>query len=489
MSDKDVAIKGGFWTGLSTAVTLFVTFARVMILTRFLDKSDFGVVSIVNMVIGLCTTFTDLGFASVIMYRQKMSEKEFSTLFWLQLIVFVIIYAILCALSPIVSSFYSEPSLAALIPLASLSIIFQALGNLYDSVLQKRYLFKMIAFRNVLSNVISLVISVWMAWKGFGVYSLIFSTLSQVIIINAWNFTTGLRVYPIRFSFGIKEVLPLLKIGIYQTGTRILDFVSNKIDVMIIGKLLGMEVLGVYDLAKDLVYRLVDYFRSVVSKVALPIISNNNSDDDAVRSRFLIATRVVSMICFPICFTLAVFSRYVVNIVYGAKYLVAAPIVSIYAVITVVTSVSCFFDMLGVAKGKTNLNFLNTVFRVLLTTPMVFFACHISITAVSVGQLIVTLITWAIYWNVVVQRTYPMSLSIYLSQFGRLFIVLFGIGLLFYVLISVHLLAFIDNWVIEFVIYALVYSMLLVASAKLFLKEDISFIVKMLPIEKWKRKF
>ena len=90
-NEKQIAIKGGLWTGLSTAVSLLTAVARMMILTRFLEKSDFGIVSIINMIIGLCTTFTDLGFASVIMYKQNLSDKEFSSLYWIQFIFFIFI--------------------------------------------------------------------------------------------------------------------------------------------------------------------------------------------------------------------------------------------------------------------------------------------------------------------------------------------------------------------------------------------------------------
>ena len=141
-NDKSVAISGGVWTSISTAITLLATMGRVMILTRFLEKSDFGLVSITNMVIALCATFTDLGFASVIMYKQKFTDREFSSLYWIQLFLFLIIYCIIGLLAPIIAGFYKEPMLSTLLPIAALSMVFQAVGSLYDSVLQKRFLFK-----------------------------------------------------------------------------------------------------------------------------------------------------------------------------------------------------------------------------------------------------------------------------------------------------------------------------------------------------------
>lgn len=255
-NDRSVAIRGGIWMSISTAVTMLSQLFRVMILTRYLEKSDFGIVAITNMVIGLCVTFTDLGFASVIMYKQHLSEKEFSSLYWVQFILFGVIYILLFAISPLLSSFYLEPILEIVIPIAALSVLGQAIGKLYDSVLLKHYYFKTLAYRNIVAVIISLVIAWWMAAQGYGVYSLVISTLIHIFIGNIWNLLSGYKLQPVRLFVKMREVMPLIKIGIYQTGTHILDFLSSKLDVIIIGKLLGTDALGIYDLAKELVAQL-----------------------------------------------------------------------------------------------------------------------------------------------------------------------------------------------------------------------------------------
>ena len=481
MSDKNVAIKGGFWTSISMAFTMLSTMGRVMILTRFLAKSDFGLVSITNMVIALCSTFTDLGFASVIMYKQKFTDREFSSLYWIQFVLFLFIYGVIAIISPFIASFYEEPVLVGILPIAALSIVFQAIGKLYDSVLQKKYMFKMLAYRNIVSNLASLVLAVFLAWKEYGVYSLVYSTLFQIIILNVWNFISGIKIQKPKFVLDFNEVIPLIKIGVYQTGTRILDFLSGKLDVLIIGKLLGTEALGIYDLSKELVFRLVDFVRSVVSKVALPILSNNNNDDDVVRLRFLQVTKIVAFICIPICISVAIFSQDAVRIMYGKDYMDAAPLVSVFAIVTIFTSIASFFDMLGIAKGRTDLNFKNTIYRILLTTPVIAFTCLISLEAVAWGQLVITLIMVVLFWYIVVQKTYPMSLKVYIGQFDRLLIVISIIAILISILIYiVNVFMFIDNWLLRFVMYLGLYLALLMIASYLFLKEDIGLFLKLI---------
>ena len=477
-NDKSIALKGGLWTSISTAVTVLTAFARLMILTRFLEKSDFGLVSIVNTVIGLCITFTDLGFASAIMYKKDISQKEYSTLFWMQLMIFGALYLILWSVSPLVLNFYAEPQLTTLIPIASLSVVFQAFGKLYDTVLQKQYQFKTIAFRNISTNILSLVVAVWLAYKGYGVYSLIFSTLTHAVILNAWNFISGMKVQKVIFYCNPQSVVQLLKIGVFQTGTRILDFISNKIDVMIIGKLLGTETLGIYDLAKNLVNTLVDLVRTVVSKVALPILSNNNDNEEAVRSRFLIMTKVVAYITIPIGVAIAIFSKEILWIVYGEAYTDASIIVTLFAFVSIFNSICSFYDMLGVAKGRTDLNFYNTVARAIITTPIVYLTSLLSIEIVAYGQLVATILQSIVFCIIVVNHTYPVSFKFYFSHFSKwLFLQLGCFAIMKFMInnIIIH-----ESNVLNIIIHVCIYATLMILTIGLFMRRDIDYFKNLL---------
>ena len=471
-TDKSVAIKGGLWTSISTVVTVLSQFARLMILTRFLEKSDFGLVSIVNTVIGLCITFTDLGFASAIMYKKDITQKEYSTLFWMQLLIFGVLYLILWGLSPFVATFYEEPQLTILIPIAALSVLFQAFGKLYDTVLQKNYQFKTIAFRNISTNIFSLFVAVVLALNGFGVYSLIFSTLIYAIILNAWNFMSGIRVQKLIFYCNPKSVIELLKIGVFQTGTRILDFISNKIDVMIIGKLLGTEILGMYDLAKNLVNTLVDLIRTVVSKVALSILSNSNDNDEVVKSRFLIMSKVVAYVIIPIGVAIAIFSKEILWIVYGPKYTDVSIIVVLFAFISIFNSICSFYDMLGIAKGRTDLNFYNTVARVVITTPIVYVTSLVSVEVVAIGQLIATVLQSIAFWMIVVNNTYPMSFRHYFSHFSKWLYI--QLGCFVVMKFFMYEVGF-NSTIINIALYTSLYIVIMLLSVFCFMRKDIQY--------------
>lgn len=481
MDEKKRIISGGFWTGLASGATMFSQFIRIMILTRYLDRSDFGVVAIINMVIGLCLAFGDLGFSSVIMYKKNLSKTEFSSLYWLQLIIYSVIYIILCAASPLFSMFYNESALLSLIPLSALSLISLAIGKLYESVLQKRYEFKLLSIRNIVSNLISLLLAWWMACRGYGIYSLIFSTLFQNILYNIWSLCAGLKYQKISFVFSYKTSKPLLNIGIYQTYTRIADYISSQLDVLIIGKFLGTDALGGYDLAKQLVNRFVNFFKQTISQVALPALSNHNNNADVVRSRFLSITKVVAIICIPVSFSIAVFSEEIIKFVYGVKYIDTALIASVFAITTMITSITCFFDMLGIAKGRTDLNFKNTIYRIIITLPITIGASLISIEAVAWGQLLTAVLQVLIFWKVVVMKTYPMNFQVYIHTFIKTLLVWFAMSSVLYMLKDVLcVMTFFSNEYVQLIVYIFMGLCMAVIAYFTILCQDAKFIFNML---------
>lgn len=476
MNDRSIAVKGGIWTGMSTIVTMSTQILRLVILTRFLEKSDFGLVSITNMVIGLCITFTDLGFASVIMYKKELSKEEFSSLYWIQFFIFLIIYFFVFIIAKPISSFYQEPLLAALIPISALSVIGQAVGKLYDSVLLKKYLFKSLTFRNIISNVTSLVLAWLLASRGYGVYSLVYSTLYQIVFFNTWNLISGYKIQRLGFVLRFKSVVPLIKMGLYQTGTHIFDYLSGKLDVIIMGKLLGTELLGVYDLAKELVFKFVSLIRTIVSRVALPILTNNNSDDEAVKKRFLSITRVVAYICIPVCISVSIFSEPIVKILYGEKYLDAIPVVAIFSIISMFSSIASFFDMLGVAKGRTDLNFKQTINRIIVTTPIILITSYIGLMAVVWGLVLITIISLTLFWRTVLMNTYPMPFKLYFTQFSKYLIVFVIVGIIMGLLMWVNPISFIDNWYVRQSIYIIIYIVIVVLSGYKYLSDEYNYI-------------
>lgn len=481
MSDRKHAINGAKWTTISTIVIMVAQFFRIIILIRFLEKSDFGIVSIISVVLGLCTSLGDLGFASVIMYRKDISKKEFSSLFWVQFIVFSFLYFLLLAFSGLIANFYNFTVLKKLIPISSLALFFLGIGRLYDSILQKKYQFKLLAVRNVISAFTSVILAFMLAIFDFGVYSLIFSTLFQIAFYNIWNLISGFKYQKVELYLNVKEIKSLLSIGLFQTYTRILDYLSGKLDVLIIGKLLGADILGMYDLAKELAFKVVNTIQSIVFRVALPILSNNSDDSVRVVCLFYKITKAISYICFPVCVTIVVFSKYLVMILYGEKYIEIAPIVSIFGYVAMITCILSPFDILAIIKGRTYLCFYNTVLRILLSLIIISVSCLYSIEAVSWGHFLISLLMFIVMWKTIIPKTYNLSMQTFINQFLKIGFALLMLSVILYYVVNYNIFK-IESLYVQIIAYSSLYLFLLLMLFVTFLKPEFvvvyNFVVK-----------
>lgn len=439
---KRMAVSGVKWMTVSTFATAIVAVLRLSVLTRFLDKADFGIVAILTFVLGLTQTFADLGFASAIMHKQGLTRREFASLYWIQLIVFAILYVVISAFSSVVSDFYKEPSLTYLLPLSLLDLVFYGVGRLYDTVLQKELRFRAIAVRNIVCSLVSLALAVVLAMEGFGVYSLVLSTLFQTFTNNLWNAIAGQKYYRLQFVVSVKESLPLIRIGIYQMGTQIVDYFSSKFDILIIGKLLGTELLGVYSLAKEFVQKVITLINSIVNRVILPFFAkaqNNNSDLCRMYCKVI---QLLASVNFPISMLLCVLSVPLVILFYGETYIEVAPIVSILSIWSLFICIGNPVGNLAIAKGRTDISFKYTLVRVLITVPIVYVSSLFSISVVAWGQVILGVIMFFVGYRMLIYKLIKLPLKDYIFTFIQIGVIVFLLGGIFYFVLSWETLEF-----------------------------------------------
>ena len=220
MSYKKQLVSGAKWTPLSTIITSLVALLRLSILTKILDKSDFGIVAILTFIVGLTQTFSDLGFSAAIMHEKELTREKFSCLYWIQLLVFSGIYLIISSCSFWIANFYNESQLITLFPILLLELVLFGIGKLYETVLQKKFLFRTIALRNIICSLLSLVLAVSLALSGYGVYSLVYSILFNAAILNFWNLWVGQKQVKLKRVFSFRQVWPMMKIGFFQTDRK-----------------------------------------------------------------------------------------------------------------------------------------------------------------------------------------------------------------------------------------------------------------------------
>lgn len=416
-------ISGTAWTTLSTVVTSIVQILRLSILSRFLPVADFGVVAILTLVLGLTNTFADLGFSAAIMHKEGLNRNEFSSLYWIQFTIYGIIYILTLSISPYVANFYNEELLSSLIPIIMLELLFYGIGKLYDTLLQKELQFRIMAIRNIVSALCSIIVAIVLAYSGAGIYSLVISTVFHALMLNVWNVITGQKYIKIKLAYDVKSNINLIKIGIYQTGTQILDYLSTRIDILILGKILGATDLGIYNLAKELVSKLYSLINGIVNKVILPYFAKWQNDINRVQDNYSKLLRILSAINYFGYLIMCIAAKPLTLIIYGEEYLAVAPILAILSIWGMLTCVGNPVGNIVVAFGRTDLSFKYTLVRIAIYVPIIYYLSRVGLTAISIGQIFLGFISLELTWLMILRPVIKIKWQVWSKSYLGLFIV------------------------------------------------------------------
>lgn len=422
---KSKTISGVKWTTFSTVALALVGIVKISVLARFLDAADFGLMALVTFVLGFMNLFMDIGLTSAILHKQEISENEYASLYWINIVFSLILFVLISLASSFIGAFYNEPELVVLIPIMAISIMLSALGRQFKTIEQKQLNFKYIAFTDISGAIVGLAVGVFTAIKGFGVYALVYAALVQYGISNGIYFVNGLRARGLILRFKYLETKPFLKIGIYQVGGQVVNYFNRDLDILLIGKFFGSEILGGYSLAKQLVQRPMQILNPIISKVASPVLAIIQKDKLQLKIKFLSFLNVVATINFVAYGILAILAYPIIFLLYGKDFLDITLLVQILSIYMFLRSVGNPVGSLVTATGRTNLEFYWNLLVLLVTPIVIYFGALYSIEMVAISLLIASLILLYPFWRLLIfklcgatAREFFLS---FVPRFGRIY--------------------------------------------------------------------
>lgn len=417
MSLKSKTISGVKWTTISTVTLALVGIIKISILARFLDAADFGLMALVTFVLGFMDLFMDMGLSSAILHKQEISKNQYASLYWFNVILSLFLFAIISLASPFIGSFYNESELVVLIPIMAISIMLSAMGRQFKTIEQKHLNFKYLAISDILGAVIGLVVAIVTAIKGFGVYALVYGALIQYAISNGIYFINGLRERDLILYYSYNETRPFLKIGIYQVGGQVINYFNRDLDILLIGKFFGSEILGGYSLAKQLVKRPMQILNPIISKVATPVFAILQKDKHQLKINFLSFLNTVATINFIAYAMLALLAYPAVVVLYGKEFLDITLLVQILSVYMFLRSVGSPVGSLLTATGRTDFDLYWNLFVLLVTPIAIYIAAQYSIELVSLSMLMTSLIFLYPFWRLIIFKLCGATLREYFLAF------------------------------------------------------------------------
>ena len=419
MGLKEKTVSSIKWNTVATVVTMVIGILQLAILTRLLDKADFGLIAIATMVISFTDIFAELGIASALIHKQNITQEEYSSVYWLNIGLSVIVFALTCLVAPMVATFYKAPALTLIIRLLSLKIVLTAFGKLFQTIKSKNLEFGFISKVRILSSVVGIVASTAFAWYGFGVMSLVYGELLKYASNQIIYAIAGMKQMRIMFHFRFSEIRDVLRIGGYQLGSQVMDFVASRLDILLIGKFFSMDELGVYNIAKDLINKPFMIVNSVSANVFSAAFAKIQNNIQSVINNYNKLIKTIAMIMLPVYCGMFIFADLLVAILYAPSFSEVSFFIRILSLVGICSSLTSQAGTVMIALGRTDLGMRWTIVRIALSTVVLLTTARLGLIILAEGQSVLSVATLLIYFFVVIRPMFYNSLSLkqYFSAF------------------------------------------------------------------------
>ncbi|OHE72203.1 MAG: hypothetical protein A2007_06005 [Verrucomicrobia bacterium GWC2_42_7] len=385
---REKAVAGGKWTTLSAVTSVAIQLVQLAALGRLLQPSDFGLMAMMMVVIGIAISLADFGVGNYIVQVKTLSRQFFFRLFALGVAFSFILSVIIALSSPWVATYYQSQSLNDLLPWLGLVVITSTVNQIHFSVLQRNLKFQAIAIIDIFSAICGLIVTVSLAWFDYGIWSLVAGQLTLSSIKAVFYFETANKVLKDVPTVCEGRVIEALRFGYFQIGERLLNFVGWNLDKVIIGKLLGDRSLGVYSVAFQLMMRPFSVLNPIFTRVSLPLFSQIKNDNARLRRGYLQVVRTIALISFPMYLGLAIASPAIVGILLGEKWREAAPVFSILCGLGILFSLGNPIGTLILAKGRSDYAFFLNFLALIVYTAAYFVGSFFGILGVATAFLV-----------------------------------------------------------------------------------------------------
>lgn len=416
MTLRKQTFSGVRWTTFSSLGRAVLQFVQIAILARLLTPADFGLIALVIAIVAFLQVFADAGISNAIIHYQDIAQEQLSSLYWLNVSVSAALALMLAVSSYWMAAWYQQPQLQDLLILAAVTLVVGALGQQIRVLAQKNLRFADLAKVELMAALVGFFVAVTLALGGVGVYALIIGTLITAVVgcvLVWWRLSEGWR--PL-VRLRLAEISQYLKFGAYMIGNNLINTFNSQVDILIGGRLLGAQAMGVYSVPKDLSLRISAVINPIITQVGLPVMAKAQGDEVLLKRVYLQTMRMTASVNFPIYVALGIFAPDVVNILLGSQWHDAIPLLQIFAVWALFRSTNNPVGSLLMARGRANLSFKWNLVWLFITPPVVWWSSQFGVFVMTVWMAGLSIAAYLPVWYFLVRPLCGAELGEYSVQ-------------------------------------------------------------------------
>lgn len=328
-SIKHRAIDSTWWSTIEVASRYGVQFVVMIVLARLLLPADFGLIAMLLVFTSIGALLVDAGFATALVQRQQITPDDETTVFVFAACSGAIAGLAIWLAAPFIAGFYQEPRLVPLTHAIAWMLPLGGLAAVPDALLTKRLQFEKRARAQLLASGISGLIGIVLALRGFGVWSIAWQVVTEMLVRTAglWFFA---RWKPAG-RLSLPSFKSLFGFGGYMLLTRLLDTLYSRAQALLLGRLFDASTLGYYTLAQNVQQAPANFIGTVLNRVGLPVFAELADQPIRLRNALRMSLRLSLFVFLPCMIGLALAAGPIIAFVYGPHWQPATSILSLLA--------------------------------------------------------------------------------------------------------------------------------------------------------------
>lgn len=320
---KQKAAAGMIWTALQKYSTMFISFISGIILARLLTPYDYGCIGMLSIFVVLAESFIDGGFGSALIQKKRPTQEDYSTIFWWNIFMAFMLYIILYLSAPAIAHFYDIPLLSSVLRVQGIILFFYAFNIVQRNQLRKKLNFKILSIVTIITCISSLVITIMLAFHGFGVWSLVANNIIAAAI-PALFFWFYIKWRPI-WTFSWKSFRELFSFGFYMFLTHLVNQFGQQLQGLLIGRFYNASTMGYYSKAQGTERLASVSISSVMTQVTYPLYAEVQDEKDKMANMIKRITMTLAYFSFPLLFLLLLLAKPIFIILYSDRWIQSVP--------------------------------------------------------------------------------------------------------------------------------------------------------------------
>lgn len=374
------------WRLLEKSSVQIISFIITIVLARLLMPEDYGIIALVAILIALADVIVDGGLNMALIQKKDADNLDFSTVFFLTLALSVVLYLVLYSAAPFIASFYKSMELISVIRVLALSLFFYALNSIQRAYVSRKMLFRKMFYCNLLAVILSGLIGIVLAYKGYGVWALVSQSISNIFMSSLlmW-FVIHWRP---SVSFSFKRFS-----GLFSFGWKL--FVSNfiitlfvKLRALIIGRMYQPATLAFYDKGNQFPGLISDTVCGAIQSILFPAYSEVQDDRVRVKSMMRRSINVTCLFMFPLMAGLIAVSKPLVIVLLKEKWIPCVPFLQIICISNFFRPITIPNGQAITAMGYSGITLKLEIIRKIVDVTILVISCHIGVYAIAWGLVL-----------------------------------------------------------------------------------------------------